>query len=132
MARSGFRLKQSRRARIASWLVRHFVFPVWIRRDHPKCLTYAREFERTQFLPKAELEALQLQRLRKLLQYAQDHCQFYAQRLEQAGIVPEKLASLEQFSRLPALTKRDIQDHAVDLQARDFPKEKRKKNQTGG
>lgn len=132
MARSGFRLKQSWTARIASWLVRHLVFPVWIRRDHPKCLAYAQEFERTQFLPKAELEALQLRRLQKLLQHAKEHCPFYALRLEQAGIVPEKLGSLGQFSRLPALTKRDIQDHGPDLQARDFPEEKRKRNQTGG
>jgi phenylacetate-CoA ligase len=131
MGLSHFR-NQSIAARSSSWLVRHMVFPVWIRRDHPKYRQYRREFDRTQFLPKNELEALQLQRLRKLLIHAKNRCPFYAERLSQAGIDPNENLSFEQFARLPVLTKRDIQDHGAVLQARDFPEKKRKRNQTGG
>lgn len=131
MKLSHFR-NQSIAARSNSWLVRHIVFPLWIRRDHPKYPQYRREFDRTQFLPKDELEALQLERLRKLLIHAKNHCPFYADRLSQAGINANQNLSFDQFARLPVLTKRDIQDHVAALQARSFPEKKRKRNQTGG
>jgi phenylacetate-CoA ligase len=124
--------EQSLIARSASWFVRNLIFPVWVRRDHPTFVRYYHEFERTQFLTKAELETLQLQRLRKLLRHAKDNCLFYAQRMEQAGLGPEEVISLEQFSRLPVLTKRDIQDHGADLRAKGFPANKSVRNQTGG
>jgi hypothetical protein len=69
---SRFRLKQSLKAGSESWLVRNVVFPVWIRRDHPRYLNYRYEFDRTQFLAKADLEALQIARLRKLLRHAKE------------------------------------------------------------
>lgn len=132
MEHSRFRLKQSLKARSESWLIRNVVFPVWIRRDHPRYLKYRYEFDRTQFLAKADLEALQIARLRKLLRHAKDRCPFYAENLDRAEIVPEELTSLGQFARLPILTKRDIQNYGATLQAKDFPEKKRGKNQTGG
>jgi phenylacetate-CoA ligase len=125
-------LKQSLTARSASWAVRSLIFPLWIRRDHPTFPRYYSEFQRTQFLTKAELEALQLDRLRRLLRFAKENCPFYAQRMEKAGVMPEAVVSLEQFSRLPVLTKRDIQDHGAELRAKGYPADKTVRNQTGG
>ncbi|SRR6266436_4820661 len=132
MRRSPAQLKQSLTASSASWFVRNLIFPVWVRRDHPACVRYYREFEQTQFLSKAELEALQLQRLRKLLRYAKDNCSFYAQRMEQARLAPEEVTSIEHLARIPILTKRDIQDHGAGLRAKGFPAEQSVRNQTGG
>lgn len=124
--------KHSLNARSTSWFVRNVIFPVWIRRDHPAFTRYFREFQRTQFLSKTELEALQLDRLRKLLRHAYDHCSFYARRMDQVKMVPEELDSLDQLSHLPVLTKRNIQDYGAELEARGFPSDKRARNQTGG
>jgi phenylacetate-CoA ligase len=132
MQHTSSQLKESLSARSASWIVRNLIFPVWVRRDHPAFVRYYHEFERTQFLTKSELEALQLQRLRKLLRYAKDNCSFYAERMEQAGLAPEDVTSIEELSRLPVLTKREIQDHGADLQAKGFPTKKCVRNQTGG
>ena len=132
MRHPAVQLNQSLTNRTTSWLVRNLIFPVWVRRDHPGCPRYSREFERTQFLSKSDLEAVQLHRLRKLLRHAADNCPFYAKRLQQAEIVPEKVTTLAQLSQLPTLTKRDIQDHGAELQATNFRPDKRVRNQTGG
>jgi phenylacetate-CoA ligase len=132
MARAEVQLKQSLPARFSSWLVRNCVFPVWVRRDHPAYIKFYEEFQKTQYLPLTDLKSLQLERLRKLLRHAYDHCPFYAERMKEAGLVPEGITSLEDLARLPVLTKRDIQDHGLAMQAVGFPADKRVRNQTGG
>ena len=117
---------------MASWLVRNLIFPVWIQRDHPAFGRYYREFQETQFLPKKELEALQLLRLRKLLEHAHDNCPFYARRMDESGFAPNDIRSLNELSKIPALTKREIQDHGKEIEAKGFAAKKRTRNQTGG
>ena len=120
------------RAQASSWLVRNFVYPVWARRDHPAFPRYYREFERVQFAPLAEIQKLQLQRLRELLTHAHKNCAFYRERMDAAGLNAERLSSLDELSKLPVLTKRDIQEHGAELQAANFPEKRRVRNQTGG
>ena len=52
--------------------------------------------------------------------------------MNEAGFNPNNLKSLNELSKIPALTKRDIQDHRKEIEAGGFPIEKRMKNQTGG
>ena len=61
-----------------------------------------------------------------------DNCAFYTRRMREAKILPNELRSLSELSRIPALTKRDIQDHGREIEAKGFPAEKRMRNQTGG
>src|SRR5215467_5234423 len=117
---------------LASWAVRNLIFPIWVRRDHPAFARYFKEFQRTQFLDRTELEQLQFQRLRNLLRHANATCPFYTHRLLQAGISPDGVTSLEQYFRLPVLTKRDIQDNGPQLVASGFSQEQKVRNQTGG
>ena len=117
---------------IGESIIRNVIHPLWLRRDHPHCARYWRQFEQTQYLEPSALESLQRQRLRRLLAHAYDQCSFYRRRMDTAGLLPKDLGSLKQLSLLPVLTKRDIQDHATELIARDFPADKRVRNQTGG
>jgi len=126
------KLKQSFTDTMESWLVRHIVFPIWTKRDHPAFGRYYREFQKSQFLTKKELDELQLIRLRKLLQHAHNNCPFYARRMDEAKLMPIQLKSLEELSRIRPLTKRDIQDYSSEIEAREFPTEKKVRNQTGG
>jgi phenylacetate-CoA ligase len=115
-----------------SAIVRHAVFPLWAWLDHPRYRAYAKEFERSQFLPTAALQALQLQRLGRLLAHAYQRSPFYRHRMDRAGFRPSDLTSLGQISSLPVLKKKDIQDHGNDLAAADWPDAARVRNQTGG
>ena len=56
---------------------------------------------------RAAIEAAQLVRLRTTLKQAQNS-PFYAQRLAQAGLVPEKIQSLDDLRLLPLTTKDDL------------------------
>lgn len=116
----------------SAWVVRNVVFPVWVRRDHPTFPRYTKQFARTQFLTGTEIQELQLNRLRNLLRHARANCPFYAQRLLQAGLDPDQLTNLEQYAKVPVLTKRDIQDHGPRMLAKGFPERNRVRNQTGG
>lgn len=117
---------------VSSSIVRKFVFPLWMARDHPRGGAYLGEFERTQFLESRALEALQLGRLQRLLAHAYQQCPFYRRRMDQIGLDPSRLTSRQQVSALPGLTKTDIQENGADLLARDFPQSERVRNQTGG
>ncbi len=117
---------------LSARLVRNVIFPVWVRRDHPQFLRYYREYERTQFLSRAELEAMQLERLKKLAAHAYTNCRFYRERMDKAGIHPQSFRSLEQYASLPLLTKRNIQDNGETMLASNIPAAARVRNQTGG
>src|SRR5437899_3104573 len=102
-------------ARITSPIVRNVIFPLWARRDHPFYQAYVREFEQSQFKTSSEIQALQLTRLREILQHAYQNCPFYRMRMEQSGLHPSTLVSLNDLEKLPILTKRDIQDSSAGM-----------------
>ncbi len=66
-------------------------------------------------LPAAQLQSLQVQRLRRLLTHAAESVPFYRDRLTQAGLNPAEFDSLEQLCAVPPLTKADIHAHADAL-----------------
>ena len=113
-------------------LVRKVTFPLWTVRDHPKARHYIHEFDRTQFLPPAQLRALQLERLQKLIAHAYKDCRFYRERMEQAGLRPSDVTELSVLRRMPRLTKKDLQTSGDEMLAQSFPAEQRLRNQTGG
>ena len=117
---------------LPEWAIRKLVFPLWSLRDHPGYRGDLRDFLRTQFLSRAQIEALQLERLNKLLKHAYAQCPFYRRRLAEAGINGDRLPSLDAFKALPLLGKRDIQDNGAEMLATDFSESDRVRNQTGG
>jgi phenylacetate-CoA ligase len=93
---------------------------------------YLREFERTQWLPREQIEQLQWQRLRKLLDHAYTNCPFYRERFEQAGLMPRDLGRLEDLAWLPVLEKREIQEQGERMVAENWLRADLVPNQTGG
>ncbi|MBI4010887.1 MAG: phenylacetate--CoA ligase [Candidatus Rokubacteria bacterium] len=61
-------------------------------------------------LPRAELERLQLARLRVLVAYVAERVPFYRERLDRAGARPDDIRSLADVARLPFTTKADFRD----------------------
>lgn len=68
-----------------------------------------------------EIAAAQFGQLRTLLGFAAKNCPFYADRMRSCGLDPAGMRSLDDFRRLPLLTRRDIQDHSDAMRARALP-----------
>ena len=58
-------------------------------------------------LPREQLDALQLEKLRRLTRYAIDKSPFHARLYEKAGFQPDQLATLDDIRRIPYMTRED-------------------------
>ncbi|MDQ0007999.1 phenylacetate-CoA ligase [Luteibacter jiangsuensis] len=84
------------------------------RRDTP---TYMRRYERDQWLAPEEVQALQFQRLKRLLDWCYREVPYYRRRWDALGIVPRDIRDMDDYARLPVLTKADIRDNADEIKA---------------
>jgi len=66
--------------------------------------------EEFETLPRPALEALQLKRLKDVLERVYASVPFYRQSLDKAGIRPADVTSLQDLQRLPFTTKQDMRD----------------------
>jgi phenylacetate-CoA ligase len=73
--------------------------------------------KRHETLPRPELEALQLERLRETVAVALNS-PFYREQLQQTGVTPEGLGSLEDARQIPFTTKEDLRTQGLRLLAR--------------
>jgi phenylacetate-CoA ligase len=62
------------------------------------------------FLPQPQLQRLQLQRLRAIVQRAYDHVELFRHRMDERGLTPADLQSLEDIAELPFTDKADLRD----------------------
>jgi phenylacetate-CoA ligase len=112
--------------------VRRMVYPVWAWRDHPCYFRYFTEFQKSQFFSREQIRELQLQRLQALMKHAYENCGFYRARMDQAGLHPGSIHTVERLTALPVLTKKDIQDFGEAMLATNISEHARLRNQTGG
>ncbi len=85
---------------------------------------YWQELEKSQWLSRAEIEALQVRKLNALLQTALAHSPWHAERLRDAGLaeaVHGGAVTLADIARLPTMDKRDARDNVERLVWRDAP-----------
>ena len=59
-------------------------------------------------MPRKELEALQLKRLKKVVKTAWEKVPYYRKKMEAAGVAPQDIRSLADLARLPFTTKDDL------------------------
>jgi phenylacetate-CoA ligase len=81
----------------------------------------AREFEESQWLTAAEIEAKQHRQLVALATHAAAHSPHFARRLAAAGLAPRDLATPEGLRRLPVLRRREIQQAGADFYCSAIP-----------
>jgi len=62
-------------------------------------------------LPRGELAALQLEKLRRILHHAYGNVAHYRRRFDQLGVTPSDLETLEDLARFPFITKDDLRDN---------------------
>lgn len=104
------------------WLVRHVTFPLfqrWIGENVEECL---QELERTQWYSAAQLEELQWQRLKSLVAHCYAHVPYYRAMFDALGAAPDDIKDMDDFRRLPLLTKQDLHGKRRELEAHDEPR----------
>ena len=86
--------------------------------------SYLQELEQSQWLTRAELEALQARKLNELLATALTHCPWHRQRIEQAGLEQQVRGSgvgLADLSHLPLMDKQDARKNLERIAWQDVP-----------
>ena len=91
-------------------LVRHVLYPLHEALLRRPTFRQVEELERSQWLPRREVEALQLARLSALLRTASAHSPWHARRMAAAGIDPDADLTWEAFRRLPTMTRADARE----------------------
>jgi len=71
-------------------------------------MIWSPEFET---MPRRELQRLQLERLQRIVRYVYERVEPYRRRMEEAGVRPDDIRSLEDLVRLPFMQKSDFRDH---------------------
>ena len=91
---------------------RHIVYPLQERILGRPTFPYLASLESTQWLPREQIERLQMRKLASLLSVALAHCPWHAQRLIAAGLgtaTPNTELTLEDLARIPTMDKADAQ-----------------------
>lgn len=63
-------------------------------------------------MPQKELRELQLNRLKEIVYYSYKNVPFYKKKMEEAGVSPDDIKTLEDVTRIPLTTKDDLRDNA--------------------
>ena len=61
-------------------------------------------------MSRKDMEALQLERLKALVDYCEKNSEFYAKRLAKAGVTADKIKCLSDIEYIPYTTKDDLRD----------------------
>ncbi|MFC5439095.1 phenylacetate--CoA ligase family protein [Rhodanobacter ginsenosidimutans] len=86
-----------------------------MRRRHT--LAWLADYQRDQWLVPEQIAALQWQRLKRLLEHCQREVPYYQRRWRELGVVPADIRNLDDYAKLPLLTKADIRANFDELQA---------------
>ena len=62
-------------------------------------------------MDRASMRALQLERLKRIVQYAYDKVPFYRNRMDAAGVKPSHIRTLRDIEKIPVTTKDDLRDN---------------------
>ncbi len=114
-----------------SWLLRKVIYPGYELLAKRRILPLLQEFEQSQWLPAADMQRLQSERLSRLIEHAWQNVPYYRHRM-QACKLPQTFVSREKFLDFPILKKVDIQDQRRELTAANFSTRDLKINATGG
>ena len=68
------------------------------------------ELDPEERMTRAEVQALQLERLQWTVRHAYDNVQLYHRKLDEAGVSPDDIRTLEDVRRLPFTTKADLRE----------------------
>lgn len=102
---------------IYTGLVSKALFPLHERLKGHDSVALRQGLERSQWLTPAELQALQLQRLNRLLAEVGQHVPYYRELFQRLGLAVGSFASLAELQQLPLLGKAEIRAHTEAMKS---------------
>ncbi|HEY0229966.1 MAG TPA: phenylacetate--CoA ligase family protein [Dokdonella sp.] len=97
-------------------LFRHALFPLYESvLQRRKTLHYLAEYEANQWLDREQVLALQWSKLKRLLEHCYREVPYYRRRWTEVGATPADIRTLDDYARLPILTKKDIRENFDEL-----------------
>ncbi len=111
---------------------KHIIYPLYYWKSGDKRLARLTELEKNQYLSPQKLEALQLKRLQKIIQYAFDNTVYYKKIMQERQLTPADFKCLKDVEKLPLLTKVIIQKNMQDMLSKAHPFESLIKDSSGG
>lgn len=72
---------------------------------------YYHELKESQWLTPADVKRLQERKLRKMIHHAYHHVAYYRDRMDQLGLKPTDIRTIEDLPKLPLLTKADVRQN---------------------
>ena len=119
--------------KVPPWLSGKVIYPLHEKLMQRPTFSYLKELEKSQFLSREEIEALQFHKLKNLLTIAQQHCPWHAKNIANTGIDlnSDSPLTLSDLQRLPTMDKVDAQNNQQQMTWMDVPGGAYKYN-TGG
>ncbi len=104
-------------------LVKRILYPAHEKLVNRPTFSYLAELEKTQWLPREAIERMQMEKLRMLLQIANDHSPWHAERIRAAGINLEanRQLAFDDLRRLPTMNKADASANRERIVWRNVP-----------
>lgn len=99
-------------------LVKSIVYPLHERLKGRDTFRWLRRLEGSQWWESSRLAEAQLERLREHLAWAHARVPYYRRLFGDHGIRPEAIQTLDDFRRVPFLTREHLQAHGAELAAR--------------
>jgi phenylacetate-CoA ligase len=117
--------------RLMSSLSRHVFHPLWDLKDRSRRLQILHELERTQWLPRETLLALQHERLERIVRYAGSASPYYQRLFREHRFDPEHFDPVA-FAALPLLTKGTIRNFTDEMLSTRISRQQLGQHKTGG
>src|SRR5262245_40182947 len=117
---------------IHAFLIRAAIGPLWARWERSPYLRHYRLLRQTQYHDPETIRECQWQRLRALVAHAEATVPFYRQRFAEHALATRSIQNLEDWRRLPVLTKDDIRAAGPRLLSADYRGSKLRRRATSG
>ncbi len=104
-----------------AFLAGHVIYPLQEKAFHRPTFSYLAQLDKSQWLSRAELEQLQVEKLRALLTVAHAHCPWHRQRMQAAGLHADDVNDLAALRRLPTMDKAQAAANREQLVWKDVP-----------
>jgi len=88
--------------------------------------------EKTQWLSSNKLKELQRERLQRLIHHAYRTVPYYHRLFDERKLKPDGVKDVNDFAKLPVLTRNDVRNNLKDLISIDYPRKKMRRSNTGG
>ncbi len=67
--------------------------------------------EKTETMPRADIQKLQLQKLKELVKYCYENSSFYRKKFDSVGLKPEAIQTLDDLKKIPFTVKSDLKEN---------------------